>query len=115
MASHVNDNYTVLLREKKLPLSLLEDPDKAAQKGGKGARADLLAVEPFSDTFGKGAQRKRPKLRAEDYSEMVQKAEEQQVSGAGSCRTTPHPFAMHPARLPRPCARLENLSGPASP
>jgi nuclear GTP-binding protein len=28
MASKVNDAYTVLLREKKLPLQLLEDPEK---------------------------------------------------------------------------------------
>lgn len=28
MASKVNDSYTVLLREKKLPLQLLEDPER---------------------------------------------------------------------------------------
>jgi hypothetical protein len=28
MSSKVNDAYTVLLREKKLPLQLLEDPEK---------------------------------------------------------------------------------------
>ena len=33
MSTKVNDAYTVLLREKKLPLQLLEDPDK--KLGGK--------------------------------------------------------------------------------
>lgn len=33
MSSKVNDAYTVLLREKKLPLQLLEDPEK--KLGGK--------------------------------------------------------------------------------
>lgn len=33
MAAKVNDSYTVLLREKKLPLQLLEDPEKKV--GGK--------------------------------------------------------------------------------
>jgi nuclear GTP-binding protein len=28
MATKVNDSYTVLLKEKKLPLQLLEDPEK---------------------------------------------------------------------------------------
>lgn len=39
----VNDAYTVLLREKKLPMSLLEDPEKA--NAGKAARVHLLATQ----------------------------------------------------------------------
>ena len=41
--AQVNDAYTVLLREKQLPMSLLEDPEKAA--GGKAARVHLLATQ----------------------------------------------------------------------
>ncbi|KXZ54741.1 hypothetical protein GPECTOR_4g810 [Gonium pectorale] len=69
MASKVNDAYTVLLREKKLPLQLLEDPEK--KLGGKQARASLIATQPFSDTFGPKKQRKRPKLSVESIEDLV--------------------------------------------
>ena len=39
----MNDAYTVLLREKKLPMSLLEDPEKA--NAGKAARVHLLKTQ----------------------------------------------------------------------
>lgn len=39
----MNDAYTVLLREKKLPMSLLEDPEKA--NAGKAVRVHLLATQ----------------------------------------------------------------------
>ncbi|GFR50420.1 hypothetical protein Agub_g12637 [Astrephomene gubernaculifera] len=70
MSSKVNDAYTVLLREKKLPLQLLEDPEK--KLGGKQARASLLATQPFSDTFGPKKQRKRPKLAVESLEDLAQ-------------------------------------------
>ncbi len=74
MSSKVNDAYTVLLREKKLPLQLLEDPEKKV--GGKQARASLLATQPFADTFGPGKKRKRPKLAIESLEEMAQAADD---------------------------------------
>lgn len=40
--AQVNDSYAVLLRQKKLPLSLLEDPE--AKTAGKTLRANLLQV-----------------------------------------------------------------------
>ncbi|KAI8471387.1 MAG: NUC091 domain-containing protein [Monoraphidium minutum] len=73
MAAKVNDGYTVLLREKKLPLQLLEDPERKV--GGKAARASLLATQPFGDTFGPQRRRKRPKLGAEGLEALVAKAE----------------------------------------
>lgn len=85
MSSKINDSYTVLLREKKLPLQLLEDPERKV--GGKQKRADLLGTQPFSDTFGPNRKRKRPKLSVEGYADLVQNAvqsEEQFVSKAGS-------------------------------
>lgn len=42
MATKVNDAYTVLLREKKLPLQLLEDPEKKLK--GKQVRAFPVAM-----------------------------------------------------------------------
>ncbi len=67
----VNDSYTVLLREKKLPLALLEDPEAAAKTGRKAARASLTAAHPFATTFGAKQTRKRPKLAAETYGDLV--------------------------------------------
>lgn len=72
MGSKINDSYTVLLREKKLPLQLLEDPERKV--GGKQKRVDLLSTQPFADTFGPNRRRKRPKLRAEAYADLVQAA-----------------------------------------
>ena len=46
--AQVQDAYTVLLREKKLPMSLLEDPEKVARAGGKAARSHLLATQVHS-------------------------------------------------------------------
>lgn len=85
MSSKINDSYTVLLREKKLPLQLLEDPERKV--GGKQKRADLLGTQPFADTFGPNRKRKKPKLSVEGYADLVQTAvqsEEQFESKAGA-------------------------------
>jgi hypothetical protein len=73
MSTKVNDAYTVLLREKKLPLQLLEDPEKKI--GGKQVRASLVATQPFADTFGKSKKRKKPKLLVDSLEELVQAAD----------------------------------------
>lgn len=62
------NNYEVLLKEKKLPMSLLVDPQKEA-------RAHLLDTEPFKDAFGPKRKRKRPRLLAFDYESLVKKAD----------------------------------------
>ncbi|PNH08829.1 Nucleolar GTP-binding protein 2 [Tetrabaena socialis] len=69
MASKVNDAYTVLLREKKLPLQLLEDPEK--KLAGKQLRSNLVTTQPFADTFGPKKQRKRPKLATESLEDLA--------------------------------------------
>lgn len=46
MSTKVNDAYTVLLKEKKLPLQLLEDPE-AKRKGKQVSRhADRIGLSP---------------------------------------------------------------------
>ncbi|KAK0550621.1 GTPase required for pre-60S ribosomal subunit nuclear export and maturation [Tilletia horrida] len=55
LASKVDDPYSVLLRRNKLPMSLIQTTQK-------GKPPSLTAVEPFSQTFGPSAQRKRPRL-----------------------------------------------------
>lgn len=59
-----SDPYAVLLRQNKLPLSLLQDTRKTA-------RMNLLQVESFADTFGSRAQRKRPKLAFDSLEELA--------------------------------------------
>lgn len=67
MRTKVADSYTVVLRDKKLPLALLTDPTKQA-------RAHLLDTEKFQDVFGAKAVRKRPKLAVDDYQALLSKA-----------------------------------------
>jgi nuclear GTP-binding protein len=68
MASKAADPYSVVLHSKALPLGLLVDT-KVQQ------RAQLLTAESFQDTFGKRAQRKRPRLAALDVGELSRLAE----------------------------------------
>jgi len=74
----VNDAYTVLLREKKLPMSLLEDPERPSGSGSgkKAARMHLLTTQPFEATFGKGRQRKRPRLATDDLSALLARSQD---------------------------------------
>ncbi len=64
MASKAADPYAVVLHSKALPMGLLVDTK--AQR-----RAHLVSAEPFADTFGARAQRKRPKLAAGDLAELA--------------------------------------------
>ena len=65
----VDNAYTVLLREKKLPMALLEDPE--SKRAGKAVRASLVQTQPFAQTFGAKQTRKRPRLSAETYAGML--------------------------------------------
>ncbi|QRV95670.1 guanine nucleotide binding protein-like 2 (nucleolar) [Ceratobasidium sp. AG-Ba] len=58
LADKKDDPYSVLLKRNKLPMALLDD----AAKGTK--RPQIVETEPFGDTFGPKAQRKRPRLDA---------------------------------------------------
>ena len=71
MAIKSSDPYTVLLKERKLPLSLLEDPDAEAKKTGKAARTALVTTQPFASTFGKKQTRKRPKIAVDSYEDLI--------------------------------------------
>ncbi|KAK4055674.1 GTPase required for pre-60S ribosomal subunit nuclear export and maturation [Microbotryomycetes sp. JL201] len=61
----IDDPYAVVLKKNKLPMSLLTDLPVGKVK------ADLVTTEPFSDTFGAKAQRKRPRLDAGSFSELA--------------------------------------------
>ncbi|KAI5662611.1 hypothetical protein M9H77_21934 [Catharanthus roseus] len=67
LQNRLSSNYNVILKERKLPLSLLNDHRKQS-------RVHLLDTEPFADAFGPKRKRKRPKLVASDYESLVKKA-----------------------------------------
>lgn len=68
LQNRMSSSYNVILKEKKLPLSLLNDRQKQA-------RVHLLDTEPFEDAFGPKTKRKRPKLLAADYESWAKKAD----------------------------------------
>lgn len=67
MKDKVNDPYTVLLRQNKLPMSLLTDSTKIS-------RMNMLETDKFSSAFGPKSQRKRPKLSFDSLEDMASNA-----------------------------------------
>ncbi|KIY50496.1 NGP1NT-domain-containing protein [Fistulina hepatica ATCC 64428] len=66
LAAKKDDPYSVLLRRNKLPMALLDEAKNPhAQK-----RSHIVETEPFSDTFGPKAQRKRPRLDIGSFEEL---------------------------------------------
>lgn len=55
LGEKVRDPYSMILRTKKLPMSLLQDSEKVT-------KMHLLSTETFQSTFGPKRTRKRPKL-----------------------------------------------------
>lgn len=69
----VNDPTQVVLKPSKLPITLLSDKTKQP-------RAPVLNLQPFGETFGKSAKRKRPNLTIMDYESLVETATKSQES-----------------------------------
>ncbi|XP_057424283.1 nuclear/nucleolar GTPase 2 [Lotus japonicus] len=69
LQTRMSSNYNVILQEKKLPLSLLNDHQKQS-------RVHLLDRQPFTDAFGPKTKRKRPGLLASDYESLAKKADD---------------------------------------
>ncbi|KAL3508651.1 hypothetical protein ACH5RR_028052 [Cinchona calisaya] len=78
LQSRLSSNYNVILKERKLPLSLLNDHQKQA-------RVHLLDTEPFADAFGPKGKRKRPKLMVSDYESLVKRADGSQDAFEEKC------------------------------
>ncbi|PXF46245.1 Nuclear/nucleolar GTPase 2 [Gracilariopsis chorda] len=74
MAKAQADPFSVLLKQKKLPMTLVDDPDTES-RALAGSQMGLLVNEPFDQTFSKKRRRKRPKLVASSYEELLNKAE----------------------------------------
>lgn len=71
VAAQQNDPYSYLLKQNKLPMSLIKD-NETTVNGVKQHQAKI-AVEtaPFADTFGPKAQRKRPKLAVSSLDDLA--------------------------------------------
>lgn len=63
------DPYKVVMRQTKLPISLLNETAKTA-------RVHVLDTESFESTFGKKKTRKRPYLKVTDMQALVEQAQE---------------------------------------
>ncbi|KAK6347246.1 GTPase required for pre-60S ribosomal subunit nuclear export and maturation [Orbilia brochopaga] len=73
MKEQAKDPRSVLLKRNKLPMSLIEDPDKKASN--KEANKIKVETEPFAQTFGPKAQRKKPKLAVESMAALMEETE----------------------------------------
>lgn len=69
----VNDPMQVILKPSKLPVTLLSDKKKQP-------RVPVLNVQPFEETFGKKAKRKKPNLQMIDYESLVESAFQKQAN-----------------------------------
>lgn len=68
VAKSVHDPFQVVLKKSKIPMSLLQAENTTAKSLGQS----LLAVEPYSETFGSKGQRKRPKLSISNLEELAE-------------------------------------------
>ncbi|XP_058051227.1 nucleolar GTP-binding protein 2 isoform X2 [Ahaetulla prasina] len=65
----MKDPYRVVMKQSKLPLSLLHDRIKP-----HNSKVHILDTETFGTTFGPKSQRKRPNLLASDMQSLVENA-----------------------------------------
>ncbi|TDL21003.1 NGP1NT-domain-containing protein [Rickenella mellea] len=66
LSTKAHDPYSVLLRRNKLPMALLDD----AANPHTRKRSHIVETEPFSDTFGPKAQRKKPRIDVGSFEEL---------------------------------------------
>ncbi|CEP18961.1 hypothetical protein [Parasitella parasitica] len=69
LAAKVDDPYQVLLKQNKLPMSLLQD-------SAKQGRMHILETDTFGNTFGSKAQRKKPKLNIGSMEELMNRVDD---------------------------------------
>lgn len=75
LGAKVRDPYSMILRTKKLPMSLLQESTKVT-------KMHLLSTESFESTFGPNSTRKRPKLSAMNLSSLVKKVTESEYDAS---------------------------------
>ena len=76
------DPYSYLLKQNKLPMSLIHDnKDKERKDGLLQHQAKIkIETERFGDTFGPKAQRKRPRLAVGNLEDMATSTQENQTT-----------------------------------
>lgn len=72
LANKVHDPYTVLMKQAKIPMSLLKEPEEQ--------RIKIKNRINFEETFGPKKQRKKPKLAMTDLLEMKEHTESRNES-----------------------------------
>ncbi|BFZ63133.1 GTPase required for pre-60S ribosomal subunit nuclear export and maturation [Saitoella coloradoensis] len=82
LGAKINDPYQVLLKQNKLPMSLLQENTKVP-------RVQIVETEPFSDTFGPKAQRKKPKIIAGSTEELFKDVVDVQQTYSDKKETEP--------------------------
>ncbi|XP_047649347.1 nucleolar GTP-binding protein 2 isoform X1 [Phacochoerus africanus] len=70
MDTVLKDPYKVVMKQSKLPMSLLHDRIRP-----HNSKVHILDTESFETTFGPKAQRKRPNLFASDMKSLIENAE----------------------------------------
>ncbi|XP_057196765.1 nucleolar GTP-binding protein 2 [Triplophysa rosa] len=70
MSAVRKDPYRVVMKQSKLPMSLLHDRVKA-----HNCKVHILDTETFETTFGRKSQRKRPNLSAGELKDLAEQAE----------------------------------------
>lgn len=70
MDTVMKDPYKVVMKQSKLPMSLLHDRIRP-----HNSKVHILDTESFETTFGPKSQRKRPNLLASDMQSLVENAE----------------------------------------
>ncbi|KAM6173625.1 nucleolar GTP-binding protein 2 [Erethizon dorsatum] len=70
MDTVLKDPYKVVMKQSKLPMSLLHDRIQP-----HNSKVHILDTESFETTFGPKSQRKRPNLFASDMESLIEKAE----------------------------------------
>ncbi|XP_022107967.1 nucleolar GTP-binding protein 2-like [Acanthaster planci] len=69
MGKVLKDPYRVVMRQTKLPITLL-------QEKSKNSRVHILDTESFETTFGPKKQRKRPNLKVSDLQDLLKTVED---------------------------------------
>ncbi|XP_062960775.1 nucleolar GTP-binding protein 2 isoform X2 [Cynocephalus volans] len=70
MDTVMKDSYKVVMKQSKLPMSLLHDRIRP-----HNSKVHILDTESFETTFGPKSQRKRPNLFASDMQSLIENAE----------------------------------------
>jgi nuclear GTP-binding protein len=86
MQKELADPFSVVLKQRKLPMGLLSDKFE-------GARSHILDTQSFESTFGKTATRKKPEHKhtsLEDLAAAASTAETTYDSGADNSKFDPH-------------------------